>query len=59
MPEFGLHVNWTLVDYVTIEARTKEEAIQKVKAGGHPKNGEYLSDSFTVESCEKLKGSKQ
>ncbi len=54
MPTFELNVSWTESDIMTIEADSKEDAIQKAIDGDLPK-GEYVDDSFQVDSCKEIK----
>lgn len=53
MPKYCLEVSWTMIANMTIEANSKEEAINKAKneKTGLP-DGDYLEDSFTVDDVE-------
>jgi len=54
MPKFELNVSWTVSDIMTVEADTKKEAVQKAMDATLPR-GEYVDDSFRVDSCKEIK----
>lgn len=50
MKRFVLNVSWTMVATVIVEAESEDAAIRTALDVGSLPGGEYLGDSFTVDS---------
>lgn len=60
MPTFRVSASWRMFGDVTVEANSAGEAINKVEDNENDEyptcafDGEYIDDSFKVESCEEV-----
>jgi hypothetical protein len=54
MAKFKVPVVWQMAGYVTVEADDAEEASELAVFEGVPDDGDYISDSFSVDELNKV-----
>lgn len=54
MKTYNVKCLWTLMGSMDIEANSEAEAREKARTLPNPTNGEYLEDSFEIDSVEEV-----